>query len=138
VSTFQKIAADAAVKLRSAAARSCAARSVVETVNMMHNSSQNLLETLLSSFSGFSDMMCQITYPRIRKCSRSKSSSRGRGAPVLGPVLGVGAKETPRLKSLGAAGLVTEKYLVIFSIINKVIGDVLGGVSTDENLKVSQ
>ena len=49
MSTFQKIAADAAVKLRSAAARSCAARSVVETVNMMHNSSQNLLETLLAN-----------------------------------------------------------------------------------------
>jgi hypothetical protein len=34
------------VELRSAAARSCAARSLVETVKMMHNSSQNLLEML--------------------------------------------------------------------------------------------
>ena len=32
---------------RSAAARSCAASSLVETVKMIHNSPQNLLETLL-------------------------------------------------------------------------------------------
>ena len=36
-------------ELRSAAARSCAVRSLVETVKMMHNSSQNLLETLANT-----------------------------------------------------------------------------------------